>query len=226
MNSENSSEHLHDPECSTNNSSSNESDSDMVSSHLIVCIGCKWSFLMLVHYQSNFICFYRTLYILGRATLAIVRGILSRLIARLIYIKYFPCTPFCAEKCQCTFWACLFASLSVIVSVYHNFMQEQDDDMVEIVFDELDLEDTNVTEVEKPNRALQLYLMFLLTWEKLFRISTVGMNILFRFIALFLTTLAKLLGLTSLLTFASTLPKSVAAAEHLVRRNIFILSEM
>ena len=48
-----------------------------------------------------------------------------------------------------------------------------------------------------------------------------GMNILFRFIALFLITLAKLLGLTSLLTFASTLSKSVAAAQRL-GRNIFI----
>ena len=90
--------------------------------------------------------------------------------------------------------------------------------MVEIVFEELDLEETNVTKLEKSNRALQLYLMFLLSWQKLFRISTVGMNILFRFIALFLVTLANLLGLTSLLTFASTLPKSVAAAQRLIGR--------
>ena len=34
MDSENSSEHLHDPECPTNNSSSDESDFDMVSVHL------------------------------------------------------------------------------------------------------------------------------------------------------------------------------------------------
>ena len=50
---------IHDPECSTNNSSSDESDFDMVKcSYLIAtctCIGSKWSLLMLVHYQSNFI---------------------------------------------------------------------------------------------------------------------------------------------------------------------------
>jgi hypothetical protein len=90
--------------------------------------------------------------------------------------------------------------------------------MVEIVFEELDLEETNIKEPEKPNRALQLYLMFLLSWQKVFRISTVGMNVLFRFIALFLITLANLLGLTSLLAFASTLPKSVAAAQRLIGR--------
>ena len=66
--------------------------------------------------------------------------------------------------------------------------------MVEIVFDELDLEDTNINEAEKPNRILQLYLMFLL-WQKSFRISTVGMNILFRFIA---DNTSKVTGLNSI----------------------------
>ena len=87
--------------------------------------------------------------------------------------------------------------------------------MVEIVFEDLDLEETSTKEPEKLSPALQLYLMFLLSWQKLFRISNVGMNILFSFIALFLATVANVLGL---LVFAATFPKSVAAAQRLLGR--------
>lgn len=86
------------------------------------------------------------------------------------------------------------------------------------MFEDIDFEETSAKESEKPNRALQLYLMFLLSWQKLFRISTVGMNVLFKFIALFLVTIANLMGMQTLQTFASTLPKSVTAAQRLIGR--------
>lgn len=31
---------------------------------------------------------------------------------------------------------------------------------------------------DEPSRAIQLYILFLLSWQKLFRVSNVGMNVL------------------------------------------------
>ena len=90
--------------------------------------------------------------------------------------------------------------------------------MVGIVFEDLDLEEPFTKELKALNPVLQLYLMFLYSWQKLLRISTVDMNILFRFIALFLVMIANILGLQSLLAFASTFPKNVAADQRLIGR--------
>ena len=54
-----------------------------------------------------------------------------------------------------------------------------------------------------------LYLMFLFTWQSFFRVSDVGMNVLLRFFATFLTLLVTVFGLHQLMEVVSQFPKTV-----------------
>ena len=56
------------------------------------------------------------------------------------------------------------------------------------------------------NRLIQLYVMFLLMWQTLFRISDTGMNILLLFIAKFYSLVARVQN------FIDQLPPNIAAA--------------
>ena len=93
---------------------------------------------------------------------------------------------------------------------------------IELLFDDFDADDIDMEQStcdgQRPTRALQLYLMFLLSWQTTFRMSDVGMNILLRFFAMFLSTLARLLSLQPLVEFVSLLPKNVISARNLLGR--------
>ena len=64
--------------------------------------------------------------------------------------------------------------------------------------------------------ATRLYLMFLFLWQFTFRVSDTGLNVLLKFLFMFLRLLARLLQLPSLQRFADTLPHSVNLARRVL----------
>jgi hypothetical protein len=66
------------------------------------------------------------------------------------------------------------------------------------------------------NRLVRAYIMFLFTWQTLFRVSDAGMGVLFMFIAVLFALLASALHIETLNNFVSLLPRRVAAAKKLL----------
>lgn len=61
--------------------------------------------------------------------------------------------------------------------------------------------------------------MFLFTWQTLFKVSDVGMNVLFAFISRFLNLLVVMFRLTSAMKIVKYLPGSIYAARKIFRGN-------
>lgn len=77
------------------------------------------------------------------------------------------------------------------------------------------------TEITAPTnmkvyQVTRLYLMFLFTWQALFRVSDVGMNVLLAFIATFLMFLVRIFGVPSLRDVVLQLPKTVYLARKYI----------
>lgn len=73
-------------------------------------------------------------------------------------------------------------------------------------------------ESDQPSSAeqsilIRAYVMFLLTWQTLFRVSDIGFNILLQFFSLVLKFLAAGLQITSLNAFIQCLPLNAKAAK-------------
>ena len=65
-------------------------------------------------------------------------------------------------------------------------------------------------------RVISLYIMFLFTWQRLFRISDTGIGVLFLFVATLFTVLVTRFGLDCLNEFVTQLPKNITQARNYV----------
>lgn len=66
------------------------------------------------------------------------------------------------------------------------------------------------------HRLVRVYIMFLFTWQTLFRISDAGIGVLFMFIAMLLGLLATGLNVKILNEFINLLPRNVVAAKKFI----------
>lgn len=92
--------------------------------------------------------------------------------------------------------------------------------MVELWFDNDD-DDSDITPTTEQNTSTltKAYILFLLTWQTLFRVSDAGMNVLFRFISMVLGLVTLHLQIPKLETFVKLLPLNVTAAKKTVKSN-------
>jgi hypothetical protein len=65
-------------------------------------------------------------------------------------------------------------------------------------------------------RVITLYIMFLFTWQRIFRISDTGMGVLFLFFAAFLGLLVTIFGLNQMSEFVKHLPRTISQARKFV----------
>lgn len=99
-------------------------------------------------------------------------------------------------------------------------MQEEDD-TTEIWTDDITpLEIVVPATDSKAARITQVYLKFLFTWQALFRVSDVGMNVILAFIATLVTLLLIAFGLRSLQEFTEQLPRTVTTARRYLGGNV------
>lgn len=66
---------------------------------------------------------------------------------------------------------------------------------------------------------VRFYIMFLLTWQSLFKVSDSGMNILFLFLAMFLSLIISAIPCAKLQNFVKVLPRNITAAKKMVGLN-------
>ncbi len=66
---------------------------------------------------------------------------------------------------------------------------------------------------QSTSKLTRAYIMFLLTWQTLFRVSDAGMNVLFQFISMLLGLVTSCLQIPKLDTFVQLLPLNVTAAK-------------
>lgn len=69
------------------------------------------------------------------------------------------------------------------------------------------------------NNLIKAYLIFLFTWQSIFRLSDVGMGVILSFVAVFLLFLGKTFAFEPLLKFVSYLPRTVYASRKILNRN-------
>ncbi len=67
---------------------------------------------------------------------------------------------------------------------------------------------------------LRLYVMFLLLWQSLFRLSDTGANVLLAFLSTFLLFLTSKVGSDTLMEFCQHLPKTICGARKLAGRSV------
>lgn len=67
-----------------------------------------------------------------------------------------------------------------------------------------------------PTTITRVYLMFLFLWQVTFKVSDVGMTVLFKFLSMFLSLLGMALRSQSLKVLADSLPKSVAGGKRVL----------
>ena len=77
------------------------------------------------------------------------------------------------------------------------------------------LESSSDLQESKIVRVVSLYIVFLFTWQRIFRISDAEMGVLFFFSA-FLTLLVTLFGLSNLRHFVKQLPVNIAQARKYI----------
>ena len=65
-------------------------------------------------------------------------------------------------------------------------------------------------------RAVRFYVMFLLLWQSLCRVSDSGMNILFLFLAMFLSLVLAAVPSNKIQNFVNLLPRTVSAAKRVI----------
>ena len=79
-----------------------------------------------------------------------------------------------------------------------------------------DCNDTKVFDVSSShsnaNGVVKVYVMFLLSWSSLFRVSDSGMNIVFAFFHILLSTLVSTLHIDNLHHFIEKLPRNTKSA--------------
>ena len=63
---------------------------------------------------------------------------------------------------------------------------------------------------------IQVYVMFLFTWQGLFRVSDSGMNVLFRFLGVMIGLVSSLLCIRQLSEFVELLPLTITAARKMI----------
>ena len=80
---------------------------------------------------------------------------------------------------------------------------------MELVFDEDEISDTaHPNTNSKFFRITKLYIMFLFTWQRLFRLSDTGAGVLLAFFATFLNLLSSIFGLERFSEFVQQLPRN------------------
>ena len=102
-----------------------------------------------------------------------------------------------------------------------NIIQVEESDEIEVWCDnELDSDNEDglrgtLTEGAPPCvRIVRLYVMFLITWKAMFRLSDTGLNMLFTCIATFISLLVKVFALKALTPLLDQLPQTVQAARN------------
>lgn len=101
-----------------------------------------------------------------------------------------------------------------------HFDEEEEVDNTELwIDDDAPLEVDQPTSDQGVMRITQLYLMFLFTWQSLFKVSDVGMNVLLSFIAVFLLLLVTTFRLQPLQDFVRQLPRTVRKARTFLGGN-------
>ena len=90
--------------------------------------------------------------------------------------------------------------------------------MTEIFFEDNDgmIANEETYTNSKEYRLIRSYIMFLFTWQTLFRVSDTGMGVMFVFIAVLLGLLVSRLNITTLSDFVELLPRSVTAAKKFI----------
>ena len=68
--------------------------------------------------------------------------------------------------------------------------------------------------------TVQFFLMFLFLWQSTFRVSDVGMNILFKFLSMLFKLLSKLLDIPVLIDFADYIPSNVLSGKKVLGTNV------
>ena len=99
-------------------------------------------------------------------------------------------------------------------------------ELTELWFDEYEGTevDTSLGPESSSVRLIRVYVMFLFTWQSMFRVSDAGMNILFLFIAVILSLIVSFLPVENLERFIQLLPKNTAAAKKLIGNVQAVLS--
>ena len=89
--------------------------------------------------------------------------------------------------------------------------------MTELWFDEDgEIPPLKQSEDHNSSRLARAYVMFLLTWQALFKVSDAGMNVLFRFISMLVRFMVSPLQINVLQSFMELLPNNILAAKKLV----------
>lgn len=88
--------------------------------------------------------------------------------------------------------------------------------LTEILFDEDEENFPSTSTSPIVNTVLKMYVMFLLKWQSLFRVSDTAMNILLRFVAKFFSLLVMAFTIGALKDFADELPKNTTGAKKLI----------
>ena len=78
-------------------------------------------------------------------------------------------------------------------------------------------DDLHIAVVPKENKLIQLYVMFLLLWQSLFRLSDTGMEILLVFFAKFSSAIATAFQINVLKEFLSKLPTTMYKAKMVIK---------
>ena len=112
----------------------------------------------------------------------------------------------------------IFCSLH---DLYRCIIQVEDSDELEVWPDnEVNSQDEEavpvpiIEEMSPCARIVQLYVMFLITWQAMFRLSDAGLNVLLTFIATFFALLVKVFALDALKPLLDRLPRTVQAARN------------
>ena len=79
-----------------------------------------------------------------------------------------------------------------------------------------EVDENDMSSNVEQNILVRAYVMFLLTWQTLFRVSDTGINILLQFFSVLLKLLASGLRVTALNSFCQCLPLSIKAAKKYI----------
>ena len=91
-----------------------------------------------------------------------------------------------------------------------------------------DDDETEITKGEinsKFDSLIKMFLNFIFLWQSSFRVSDVGIDLLLKFLSLFMVTLAIICPINSLRELASQLPKSVSAGRKIIGTNADIFTK-